>query len=49
MNSFYLTDLIGIPVTDAFVKAAIARQVQELVDSIRASKAKRKSSVESKS
>ena len=48
MNSFYLTDLIGIPVTDASVKAAKDRQVQELQDSIKVSKAQQESSVEQK-
>ena len=47
-TGFYSSELIGIPVTDAFTKAAKDRQVQELQDSIKVSKAQQESSVEQK-
>ena len=50
-TGFHSSELIGIPVTDAFTKAAIDRQVQELRDSIKVSKqdkAQQKPSVEQK-
>ena len=37
-TGFHSSDLIGLPVTESFTKAAIDRQVQELQDSIKASK-----------
>jgi|GEM_PF-5662036 len=37
-TGFYSSELIGIPVTDAFTKAAKDKQMQELQDSIKVNK-----------